>query len=216
MASKSRTRRVQDLNDIQTFVAAAEAGTLSGAAGDLHLPTSTVSRSLTRLEKRIGLLLVRRSQKVLALTDVGREYLLSCKGALRKLREGDDLLELHRANPGGVLRVECPVTMARDVLAPLLGQFVDANPNLRVTIDVYSSGYNLELKKRLMFSSRSEAQRTRRGAFVCIRAHSAGCSPAPAMYPNSGLRPTLPNSPHIAALAPRLGNSFIPGRSARV
>jgi LysR family transcriptional regulator, transcriptional activator for dmlA len=163
-APKLRMRRLQDLNDIRTFVAAAEAGTLSGAAGDLHLPTSTVSRSLTRLEKRIGLLLVRRSQRGLALTDVGREYLLSCKRALRKLREGDDLLEMHRAEPGGVLRVECPVTMARDVLAPLLGQFVDANPKLRVTIDVYSSGYNLEPKEEIdvFFKIRSPKDSSRR------------------------------------------------------
>jgi LysR family transcriptional regulator, transcriptional activator for dmlA len=157
-------RRLQDLNDIRTFVAAAEAGTLSGAAGALHLPTSTVSRSLTRLEKRIGLLLVRRSQKGLALTDVGRQYLVSCGSALRKLREGDDLLEMHRANPGGVLRVECPVTMARDVLAPLLGKFVDANPKLRVSIDVYSSGYNLEPKEEIdvFFKIRSPKDSSRR------------------------------------------------------
>jgi LysR family transcriptional regulator, transcriptional activator for dmlA len=163
-APKLRMRGLQDLNDIRTFVAVAEAGTLSGAAGDLHLPTSTVSRSLTRLEKRIGLLLVQRSQKGLALTDVGREYLLSCKRALRKLREGDDVLEMHRANPGGVLRVECPVTMARDVLAPLLGQFVDANPKLRVTIDVYSSGYNLEPKEEIdvFFKIRSPKDSSRR------------------------------------------------------
>jgi DNA-binding transcriptional LysR family regulator len=77
------------------------------------------------------------------LTDAGKEYLLSCKRALQSLREGEDLLEKHRAEPAGVLRVECPVTMARDVLAPLLGRF-DANPTLRVSLDVYSSGYDRE------------------------------------------------------------------------
>ena len=116
-------RKPLDLNDARTFVAAAQAGTLSGAARDLQVPTSTVSRSLTRLEERLGLLLVRRSQRGLSLTDPGKEYLLSCKRALQSLREGDDLLEKHRAEPAGVLRVECPVTMARDVLAPLLGKF---------------------------------------------------------------------------------------------
>src|ERR1700684_3383683 len=96
-------RKPLDLNDARTFVAAAQAGTLSGAARDLQVPTSTVSRSLTRLEERLGLLLVRRSQRGLALTDPGKEYLLSCKRALQSLREGDDLLEKHRAEPAGAL-----------------------------------------------------------------------------------------------------------------
>ena len=42
-----------DANDVVMFVAAAEAGTLSGAAKELGVPTSTVSRSLTRLEQRL-------------------------------------------------------------------------------------------------------------------------------------------------------------------
>jgi DNA-binding transcriptional LysR family regulator len=142
-------RKPLDLNDARTFVAAAQAGTLSGAARDLEVPTSTVSRSLTRLEGHVGLLLVRRSPQGIALTDAGKDYRFSCKHALRLLREGDDLLEKHRAEPAGVLTVECPVTMARDILAPLLGRFIAANPKLRVSIDVYSSGYDHEPKENI-------------------------------------------------------------------
>ena len=43
-----------DLNDVRTFVAVAHAGTLTAAAKELQLPTSTVSRALTRLEQRLG------------------------------------------------------------------------------------------------------------------------------------------------------------------
>jgi LysR family transcriptional regulator, transcriptional activator for dmlA len=146
---ESRMRKPLDLNDARTFVSAAQAGTLSGAARDLEVPTSTVSRSLTRLEERVGLLLVRRSSQGLVLTDAGKEYLLSCKHALRLLREGDDLLEKHRAEPAGVLTVECPVTMARDILAPLMGLFIAANPKLRVSINVYSSGYDHEPRENI-------------------------------------------------------------------
>src|ERR1039457_257935 len=67
-------RKPPDLNAARTFVAAAQAGTLSGAARDLEVPTSTVSRSLTRLERQVGLLLVRRSPQGLALTDAGKDY----------------------------------------------------------------------------------------------------------------------------------------------
>ena len=74
-----------DLNDIRTFVAIAQAGTLTAAAKQLHLPASTVSRSLTRLEKHLGVLLIRRSPRGLMVTDTGREYLQSCRTALRVL-----------------------------------------------------------------------------------------------------------------------------------
>ena len=49
-----------DLSDVNVFAVAAAEGTITGAARHLSVPTSTVSRSLTRLEKHIGVLLVRR------------------------------------------------------------------------------------------------------------------------------------------------------------
>ena len=74
----------------------------------------------------MDLLLVRRSQRGLALTDPGKEYLLFCKRALRVLREGRELLDKNRASPSGLLRVACPMTMARDAIAPLLGKFIES------------------------------------------------------------------------------------------
>jgi LysR family transcriptional activator of dmlA len=75
-----------DLNDVRTFVTAAQAGTMSAAGKTLHQPASTVSRSLTRLEKHLGVLLAHRGPKGLILTDAGREYLLACRRALRGQR----------------------------------------------------------------------------------------------------------------------------------
>ena len=135
-----------DLNDIQTFAAVARAGTLSGAAAELRVPASTVSRALTRLETHLGLLLVRRSARGVVLTDAGRDYLNACKGALRSLKEGAELLENRRGNPAGLVRVACPITMARDVLSPLLGKFVDLYPELRIEIRPYTSGFDDEGK----------------------------------------------------------------------
>ena len=91
-----------DLNDVRTFVAIAQAGTLTAAAKELQLPTSTVSRALTRLEKHLGVVLVRRSPRGLVLTDSGTEYLQSCRRALQTLRHGRDLLEDRRSSPSGL------------------------------------------------------------------------------------------------------------------
>src|ERR1035438_10386192 len=120
-----------DLNDVRTFVAVAQAGTLTAAARELHVPASTVSRALTRLEKHLDVLLVQRSSRGLVLTDSGKEYLQSCRRALQALKHGFDSLEGRRLRPSGFLKVACPVTMARDVLAPLLKEFLDRYPELR-------------------------------------------------------------------------------------
>lgn len=133
-----------DLNDIRTFVIVAQAGTFSAAAKELRLPTSTVSRAITRLEQAVGIMLYQRSSKGLGLTDPGREYLKSCKRTLQSIREGRDLLEKQRGNPTGVIRITCPVTLARDVLAPVLIHFVEAYPQLRVVIEPYSAGWDQE------------------------------------------------------------------------
>jgi LysR family transcriptional regulator, transcriptional activator for dmlA len=138
-----------DLNDIRTFVAVTQSGTLSGAARDLGLPTSTVSRAITRLESALGLLLVQRSPRGFLLTDAGREYLFSCKRALRALRDGGEQIEKHRASPGGLIRVSCPITMARDLIAPILKEFIDAYPHLRIEIEPYSSAWNQEPREEI-------------------------------------------------------------------
>jgi LysR family transcriptional regulator, transcriptional activator for dmlA len=136
--------RILDLNDVRTFAAAAERGTLSAAAKELHVPPSTVSRSLTRLEKHLGVLLVRRSSRGLVLTDSGRDYLQACRRALRTLKDGGELIENQRSSPGGLLKIACPITMARDLLAPLLKEFLGRFPELRVEIEPYASGWDQE------------------------------------------------------------------------
>src|SRR5580658_3924192 len=112
-----------DLNDVRTFVSVAQAGTLTAAAKELHCPASTLSRALTRLEKHLGVLVVQRGPRGLVLTDAGKEYLQSWRRALQSLQRGRDVLEVHRCSPSGLLKVACPVTMARDAIAPLLKEF---------------------------------------------------------------------------------------------
>lgn len=116
-------RKTANIDDVAIFVAAAEAGTLLAAAASQNVPTSTVSRSLTRLEHNLNLLLVRRTQRGIKLTDAGEQYLRSCKRALRILREGEELLNHQRASPAGMIRVLCPITVARYLIAPILTKF---------------------------------------------------------------------------------------------
>jgi LysR family transcriptional activator of dmlA len=133
-----------DLNAVRIFVVIAQAGTLTAAAKELKSPTSTVSRALTRLERHLGVLLVQRSPSGLVLTDSGTEYLQSCKRALQTLKHGRELLEDRRSSPSGLVKVACPITMARDVLAPLLHDFLLRYPNLSVEVEPYATNWDQE------------------------------------------------------------------------
>src|ERR1700679_4101196 len=135
---KGRFDLKDDAKGVVMFVAAAEAGTLSGAAKELGIPTSTVSRSLTRLEQSLQMLLINRNSKGFVLTDAGIEYLEPCRHALRALRNGNEQLERHRLNPTGVIRIACPGTMLRHLLTPIMGKLVNAFPNLKIDLQDYS------------------------------------------------------------------------------
>ncbi len=135
---------IPDLNDVRTFVAIGQEGTLTAAARALSLPTSTVSRALTRIEKHLDVLLVQRSPRGLVMTDFGKEYLQTCRRALRTLKDGSELLDRHRERPSGLIKIACPVTMARSIFAPLLKEFLERYPDLRVEIEPYASGWDQE------------------------------------------------------------------------
>jgi LysR family transcriptional activator of dmlA len=135
---------IPDLNDVRIFVAIGREGTLTAAARELNLPASTVSRALTRLEKHLDFLLVQRSPRGLVITDFGKEYLQTCRRALRTLRDGSDLLERNRERPSGLIKVACPITMARSIFAPLLKEFFSRYPDLRMEIEPYASDWDQE------------------------------------------------------------------------
>jgi LysR family transcriptional regulator, transcriptional activator for dmlA len=154
------------------FVAAAEAGTLSGAAKELGVPTSTVSRSLTRLEETLQMLLINRSSKGFVLTDAGTEYLESCRHALRALSDGSEALDRHRLNPTGVIRIACPGTMIRHLLTPIMGKLVNAFPNLKIDLQDYVPTHvplpRLEVDIIFMVSSPNDSSRMIR-SYPCAK-----------------------------------------------
>ncbi|NYF80633.1 LysR family transcriptional regulator [Granulicella arctica] len=180
-----------DLNDVRTFVAIGQEGTLTAAARELKLPTSTVSRALTRLEKHLGVLLAQRSPRGLVMTDFGKEYLQSCRRALRTLREGSELVERHRERPSGLIKVACPITMARSIFGPLLKEFLDRYPDLRVELEPYTAGWDHEPREDVDVFFKVRAPRdsirrvrpysgTKRGLFASpgyIALHGAPATP---------------------------------------
>jgi DNA-binding transcriptional LysR family regulator len=138
---------VADLNDIRIFSVVGQEATLTSAAAQLRLPTSTVSRALTRLEKSLDMLLVRRSSRGLVLTDYGKEYLQVCRRALRTLHEGSETLAFRRERPSGLIKVTCPIAMAQLIFAPILEDLLKRYPELRLQLEPYVPAVDQEFRE---------------------------------------------------------------------
>jgi DNA-binding transcriptional LysR family regulator len=63
------------------------------------------------------------------------------------LRDGSELLQSRRERPSGLIKIACPITMARSIFAPLLKEFLGLYPDLRVEIEPYCSGWDQEPKE---------------------------------------------------------------------
>jgi DNA-binding transcriptional LysR family regulator len=125
-----------DLNELQFFAQVANAQSFTLAAKRLGTPKSSVSRAVLRLENRLGVRLLERTTRSMALTEAGEIYLERCQRVLEEAEQADLLIGALQAKPRGRLRVGAPVAFARFVLGPILGEFVARYPELRVNLQL--------------------------------------------------------------------------------
>lgn len=108
-----------DLNSLQLFVAAAQAGTLSEAARRSGVPLPTLSRRVRRLEEELGVRLLERGTQGLRLTNEGTRLLADVGPALASLTQAEDRLH-DETKIAGTLRVSVPPSF--EPLWPLLSR----------------------------------------------------------------------------------------------
>ncbi len=125
---------MRDLNEMGFFVEVARSLSFTAAAHRLGVPKSAVSRSITSLERRLGVRLLERTTRRVALTEVGETYLRHCHRLVEEADDADAAISSIGAEPRGLLRVAANVTFARTVLAPALGDFLNRYPELRLAL----------------------------------------------------------------------------------
>jgi DNA-binding transcriptional LysR family regulator len=131
-----------NLNRVATFVRVVEAGTFTAAATRLQLPTSSVSRSVAKLEKDLGIVLLERTTRRISLTDAGRAYYERAREAVAGLDEATVLAGEAAREPSGVVHVAAPPEMAGK-LATLVGAFVRRHPKIHVDVITTARGAEL-------------------------------------------------------------------------
>lgn len=122
--------------DYALFVAVAEGGSLSAAARTLRISPAMVSKRLQRLEGRLGVTLVHRTTRRLALTEAGERFRGDLGAILAALGEAEARVTGARGVAAGPLRVSAPTSFGRLHVAPHLAAFLTAHPAVELTFDL--------------------------------------------------------------------------------
>jgi DNA-binding transcriptional LysR family regulator len=116
------------------FAAVAERGSFVRAAGALGVSTSSVSQSIRALEDRLGLRLLNRTTRSVALTEAGAHLLARVQPALQELDGAFEGLNAFRAEPAGALKLSVSGLSLSMVVAPVVARFLAAHPGIKVEI----------------------------------------------------------------------------------
>lgn len=123
-----------DLNSLLIFAQVAQSNSFVRAAKRLQMPTSTVSRRITELEKQLGVRLIERSTRSLRLTDAGSEVLEHAQRTLDLSEAVNNIASNHNSTVSGHLRISAPPTISDSLVAPLVVRFQAAYPDVRIQV----------------------------------------------------------------------------------
>jgi DNA-binding transcriptional LysR family regulator len=121
-----------EMSDLVAFVRVVEAESLTRAAKSLGATKSTVSRRITRLEKHLGSQLLHRHSHKVTPTDRGMVYFEFALRCIGLLRDGEFAVQIQQRQPQGVLRIAVPHELDRTLFGPLLTEYLDQYPDVRL------------------------------------------------------------------------------------
>jgi DNA-binding transcriptional LysR family regulator len=122
--------------EIATFVEVVARGSLSAAARAEGIAPAMIGRRLDALEYRLGVKLLQRTTRRLALTDEGAAFLEDCQRILAELEEADAAVSERSAHAKGHLLVSAPAGFGRQHVAPLLPSFLAEHRDVTVNLNL--------------------------------------------------------------------------------
>jgi DNA-binding transcriptional LysR family regulator len=131
-----QARIVDQLAEMRVFVRAIERGTFAVAANDMGLTPSAVSKLIRRLETRLGVRLVNRTTRKLALTAEGETYFHSGRRLIEAVDGLEHEVSASAGHPRGLLRLNTAVSFGVQHLAPALIDFHRRYPDVRVSMSL--------------------------------------------------------------------------------
>ena len=139
--------------EMLVFVEIVDVGTFIGAAESLRMSKATVSRHVDTLEQRLGVRLLHRTTRRLSLTQEGRTFHQRAKEILAAMDEAEAEVSQKIGQPGGIVRVNMPMSFGILHLAPLWGAFMAQYPQIELDlvlndrmVDLVDEGYDVAVR----------------------------------------------------------------------
>lgn len=144
---------LDSLPDMAVFARVVDAGSFSGAARQLGITPSAVSRQVARLEAVLRVRLLERTTRKLRLTEAGAAAYTRCQAMVAAAREVLALSDTHTASPRGLVRVSMPKAWGRQLVHPLMPGFLQQYPEVDVqlvitdrTVDLFEESIDLAIR----------------------------------------------------------------------
>lgn len=141
------------LNDLDAVIAIAHKGSFRAAALDLGMSTTALSNAVAKLEANLGVRLFNRTTRSVSLTDAGRVFVEQVTPALQEVHGAMEAVRSRQATPSGTLRINAFATAAREILSPLVLEFLRCYPQVHVDlvtegrlVDIVAEGFDLGVR----------------------------------------------------------------------
>lgn len=141
------------LNDLDAVLAIARRSSFRAAALDLKMSTTALSNAVAKLEAHLGVRLFNRTTRSVSLTDAGRAFVEQVGPGLESIHGAIHGARSQQATPSGMLRINTFATAAREILSPLVLEFLRRYPQVHVDlvtegrlVDIVAEGFDLGVR----------------------------------------------------------------------
>ena len=148
------SRQFDHLADVEVFLIVAEKLSISAAAIYLSTTPSVISRTITRLEKRLGIQFFRRTTRHLSLTEAGQLYYEKMQHAFQLINHAERVIQGEQLQISGKIKLSVPTTYGHYRLPPLLEKFLSQYPDIQIemgisnrNVDLVAEGFDLAIRQ---------------------------------------------------------------------
>ena len=145
--------RTSGLTELEAVLAVARQRSFRAAATELEMSTSALSHTVAALETRLGVRLFNRTTRSVSLSEAGEQFVASVAPALSAIRDAVEQASSRRLTPAGTLRINTSPGAARQVMAPLILEYLRRYPEMMVDIvtegrlvDIVADGFDAGIR----------------------------------------------------------------------
>jgi DNA-binding transcriptional LysR family regulator len=143
----ARSPAILAMQDMALFVEVASALSFTRASERSGVPIATLSRRISRLEKRVGIRLLTRTTRRITLTEAGQRYAQRCERIVQEAAIAQDVLKDAAERPAGHLRISMPVEFGVSYIAPIVDEFARQFPEVTLDLDLSPRTTNFSAEK---------------------------------------------------------------------